>query len=65
MIENEKEETTLRNSTYTIPEIMILMNISAAAAYHLVQSEDVPFRVMKIGKSWRISKKSFEKWWNQ
>lgn len=64
-METEKEVTTVRNSTYTIPEIMIIMNISAAAAYHLVQSDDVPFRTMKVGKSWRISKNSFDRWWNQ
>lgn len=49
--------------TYTVEEIAVLLNIGKAAAYDLVKSGC--FRIVKIGKAIRISKKSFDLWLDQ
>ncbi len=46
--------------TYTVEEIAAILNIGKAAAYDLVKSGY--FRIVKIGKAIRISKRSFDLW---
>jgi len=47
--------------TYTVKEIAQILNMSERTIYHLCSTTD-NFRVLKIGKSIRIHKESFDKW---
>lgn len=46
--------------TYTVEEIQGILGISAPTAYSLVRRDF--FRYVKVGRSIRISKKSFDEW---
>ena len=46
--------------TYRVEEIAVLLDIGRASAYELVKQG--LFHTVKIGKSIRISKKSFDEW---
>ena len=46
--------------TYTVEEIQGILGISAPTAYTLVRRN--LFRYVKVGRSIRISKKSFDEW---
>lgn len=46
--------------TYTVEEIQGILGISAPTAYTLVHRN--LFRYVKVGRSIRISKKSFDEW---
>jgi len=46
--------------TYTVPEIMDILQIGKCAAYNLVASGQ--FRAVRIGGAYRISKESFDRW---
>jgi excisionase family DNA binding protein len=46
--------------TYTVPEIAELLGIGRTSAYNFVKEKH--FKVVKIGNSIRISKKSFDEW---
>jgi excisionase family DNA binding protein len=46
--------------TYTVKEISILLRISLASAYALLKSKE--FNTVRIGRSIRVSKASFDKW---
>ncbi|GFI42326.1 hypothetical protein IMSAGC017_02374 [Thomasclavelia cocleata] len=48
--------------TYTVQEIMKILNIGKNAAYQLVEQKH--FKSVRIGSSIRISKESFDKWLN-
>lgn len=48
--------------TYTVQEIMKILNIGKNAAYQLVEQKY--FKSVRIGSSIRISKESFDKWLN-
>lgn len=54
MLENKK--------TYTVAEIANMLGIGRTSAYNLVKENH--FKVVKIGASIRISKKSFDDWLN-
>ena len=54
MLDNKK--------TYTVAEIAEMLNIGRTSAYNLVKENH--FKVVKIGASIRISKKSFDDWLN-
>ena len=47
--------------TYTVKEIAQILNMSERTIYHLCNTTD-NFRVLKIGKTVRIHKESFDKW---
>lgn len=53
---------------YSVSDIMNILNISRTTAYDYVKSvyekDNPPFRVIKVGKSYRIIKSSFDKWFN-
>ncbi len=51
---------TPHKKTYRVEEIAVLLDIGRASAYELVKQG--VFRTVKIGKSLRISKKSFHEW---
>ncbi len=46
--------------TYTVPEIAAILRISRSNAYDLCKKG--AFQVIHIGRSVRISKKSFDEW---
>lgn len=48
--------------TYTVQEIMKILDIGKNSAYQLVQQKQ--FKSFRIGSSIRISKESFDKWLN-
>ncbi len=54
MLDNKK--------TYTVAEIASILGIGRTSAYNLVKENH--FKVVKIGASIRISKKSFDDWLN-
>ena len=47
--------------TYTVKEVSQILNMSERTIYHLCSTTN-NFRVLKIGKSIRIHKESFDKW---
>lgn len=49
--------------TYTVQEIMEILDIGKNAAYQLVN--EGKFKSVRIGSSIRISKESFDKWLNE
>lgn len=58
----------MESKVYTVKDVMLLLGISRSAAYDYVkkvEEEQKPFRVIKIGSSYRIPKESFDKWLNQ
>ena len=48
--------------TYTVPEIAVLLRISKSKAYELCKHDY--FKTICIGRSVRISKASFDKWFD-
>lgn len=53
---------------YTVADIQELLQMSRSAAYDFirkVEKENAPFRVIRVGKSYRIPKVSFDQWLNQ
>lgn len=46
--------------TYTVPEIQDILGISSSTAYLLIKKN--LFRVVKFGRTVRISKRSFDAW---
>lgn len=61
--ETMDNKTMLDNKkTYTVAEIASMLGIGRTSAYNLVKENH--FKVVKIGASIRISKKSFDDWLN-
>lgn len=58
--EGKVEEYTFEKRTYTVQEIQDILGISRASAYNLVKKEY--FKTVRIGCTFRISKKSFDEW---
>lgn len=56
------EKASENKKTYTVMEIAEMLGIGRTAAYNLVKENH--FKVVKIGASIRISKKSFDDWLN-
>lgn len=53
---------------YTVNDIQKLLGISRSKSYDFIRKVDKekgPFRVIKIGSSYRIPKESFDKWINE
>ena len=53
---SEKDE----KRTYTVEEIQDILDIGKNSAYELVKSNQ--FKSIKVGRMFRISKKSFDEW---
>ena len=47
----------------TVKELAQYLNLPTGTIYGLVQSRNFP--AIRIGKQWRISKKRFEKWFDE
>lgn len=56
----EAQPTPFEKRTYTVSEIQDILGVGKNAAYAAVKSGE--FRVIKVGGSIRISKKSFDAW---
>ena len=54
---------TVEKRVYTVSEIMDILSISHCTAYALIKSGQ--FKSVKVGKGYRISKQSFDKWLNE
>ena len=48
------------NRTYTVEDIAKMLNIGRTSAYHL--TKEGHFKIVRIGNTIRISKKSFDEW---
>jgi excisionase family DNA binding protein len=59
MQSNNIDENTNKRS-YTVNEIAALLQISKSKAYELCKQNI--FRIIKVGRSVRISKNSFDEW---
>ncbi|WP_416325869.1 helix-turn-helix domain-containing protein [[Eubacterium] hominis] len=55
-----KKPIICEKRTYTVQEIMKILDIGKNAAYQLVNENK--FKSVRIGSSIRISKESFDKW---
>ena len=53
-------EQPVSKRTYSVPEIADILQISRSKAYDLCKEN--LFAVIKVGKSVRVSKKSFDSW---
>lgn len=56
----EAQKTLENKKTYTVMEIAEMLGIGRTSAYNLVKENR--FKVVKIGASIRVSKKSFDDW---
>ena len=56
----EAHPTPFEKRTYTVSEIQDILGVGKNAAYAAVKSGE--FRVIRVGGSIRISKKSFDAW---
>lgn len=52
--------TTYEKRVYTVNEIRSILGISRTAAYDLVKQGC--FHCIKVGRNYRISKESFDRW---
>ena len=59
-IQNGTERRPLECRTYTVNDIAVLLGVSQARAYRLVQ--EGLFKSVRIGNAIRIPKRSFDKW---
>lgn len=57
---NMKPNLDTEKRTYTVYEIAAILNIGRTSAYQLVKERH--FKVIYIGNTIRISKKSFDEW---
>ena len=63
-IKNTSQEKIIsKKQTYTVKEIALLLNISKRSAYDLVKSNQ--FAYVKVGRTIRVSRMSFDKWLNE
>lgn len=56
------DKTKVVKETYSISEIAKILDISNKSAYSLIH--ETFFRYVRIGRTIRISKKSFDQWLN-
>ena len=54
---------TVAKRTYTVAEVMDILGVSRKKAYELCNSDS--FKVVRIGRSIRVSKSSFDAWLDQ
>ncbi len=50
--------------TYTVSEIAQMLNISTRSAYNLCAARP-QFKVLRLGRSLRVNKESFDEWFNK
>lgn len=62
-MDNQQKKPLPESRTYTVEEIAALLNIGRTTAYQLVKEEH--FKTIRIGNAIRISRKSFDKWFEQ
>jgi len=61
------ENNALEKKVYEVEEIQQILNISRTKVYDYIRNvyqKQSPFRVLKIGKNYRIPKTSFDNWLN-
>lgn len=58
-----KENNTVEKKVYSVAEVAKMLALSLNGAYTYIKN-DPPFKVYKIGKSYRIQKESFDNWFN-
>ena len=59
-IQNGTEKRPFECRTYTVNDIAVILGVSQARAYSLVQ--EGLFKSVRIGNAIRIPKRSFDKW---
>lgn len=57
---NSKNKVESEKRVYTVDEITEILSVSKNIAYELLDSNE--FHYVKLGKIYRISKKSFDLW---
>ncbi len=57
----QAQRTDREERTYTVPEIAGILKIKIRSAYALC-SRNPPFQVIHIGRSVRVKKDSFDRW---
>ena len=63
-----KEQNKANLDTYTAEEIMAILKIGETTAYALIRDaykNNKYFKVLKVGKLYRIPKQSFDNWFVQ
>lgn len=61
---NKQPQASVREkSTYTVQEISVMLGISLRSAYNLCDSTS-DFKVLRIGRSVRVHKGSFDGWFH-
>lgn len=53
----------IEKKVYKVSEIITLLGISKATAYDFIKNNP-PFRVIRIGDTYRVIKDSFDRWFN-
>jgi len=64
-MENNINQFDISKGTYTAKEIMNILNIGKTAVYDLIKDSYINeknFKVIKIGKLYRVPKTSFDNW---
>jgi excisionase family DNA binding protein len=61
MCETPRQNAPIK-MTYTVPEVVVMLGIGKNKAYELCNSGQ--FKVIRVGKSLRIMKQSFDTWLN-
>ncbi len=64
LMSNDNHSGSVARGTYTAGQIAIILGISTRKAYLLCE-ETKDFKVIRLGKSLRIHKESFDRWFNQ
>ena len=55
-------DTTLQRDTLTIPQLAYRLSISESQAYELAKEGQLPFPVMRVGTSVRVSVRAYQQW---
>lgn len=63
MEENILQEQGVERKTYSVSEMAKILGISNRSAYNLCKHTS-DFRVLRLGRSVRIHKESFDKWFS-
>ena len=54
---------TPEKRVYTVEDLREILNVSESYVYKLIKSGE--FRVVKVGRHYRIPKPAFDKWFNE
>lgn len=58
---NDQTGGLSKRKTYTVPEVAEILGISRRSAYHFCERAR-DFKVMRLGKSLRVHRESFDAW---